>query len=173
MGVLSGWVGSLVETQFMKDQSGRVVFVPFNPARPGYYVDTASDDKKIKSPMAMYTAARIFVEMLGSLCCLAFTQAVAFADPAEPVAHKVKVALVVYFITSLPFMIFPRWLLNKLYREMISGICSSLSEASAESMGNLQRTANRSRRIAILVLIGLALVLAGIVVAVLVGHRGR
>jgi hypothetical protein len=171
MGVLSGWVGSLVETQFRKDQSGRVVFLP-GIGSTGYYVDDASADKKIKSPMAIYTAARIFVELLGSLSCLTVTMAIAFADPAQPVAHKIKVALVVYFISSLPFMIFPRWLLGRLYREMISGICSSLSEVSAESMRNLQQTANRSRQIAILVLIGLSLVLTGIIVAVLVAHRG-
>ena len=170
MGVFAGWVGSLVDTQFRKDQSGRAVFLP-GIGRAGYYVDN-TDDKKIKSPMAVYTAARIFVELLGSLSCLALTMAIAFADPAQPVAHKIKVALVVYFISSLPFMIFPRWLLGKLYREMIFGICSSLSEASAESMGNLQQTANRSRQIAILVLIGLSLVLTGIIVAVLVAHRG-
>jgi len=169
MGVLSGWVGSLVETQFRKDQSGRVVFLP-GIGRTGYYVDDASDDKKIKSPMAVYMAARIFVELLGSLSCLAFTMAIAFADPAQPVAHKIKVALAVYLIASLPFMIFPRWLLGKLYREMISGICASLHEANSASIQGLQ-AAGRSRRIVILVSIGLMLMLAGIAIAALVGRR--
>jgi hypothetical protein len=172
MAALSGWVSYLVETQFRKDQNGRVVFLP-GMTGTGYYVDNASEIEKIKSPMAVYTAAVIFVELLGSLCCIAIMMAIAFSDPSVPVGHRIRVGLAVYLIVSLPFMIFPRWLLGKLYREMIPGICSSLSAATAESIEGARRNLVSSRR-RMLLLVGLTLLMIAIVLIVLVGpHSPR
>jgi hypothetical protein len=64
MGMLSAWIGQLVDARCRKDSSGRLVFLPYGRCRAGYSLDSASDYQKVKALVAIYAVASLF-EVLG------------------------------------------------------------------------------------------------------------
>jgi len=167
MGTFSGRLLQLVDAQFRKDQSGRVVFLPYGPRKTGYYVETPSDDQKIKSLVAIYTAASGLFQVLGFLSSYLLMQAVIFPDRPTTRAGKMEVGLIVYGISSLVFWFGPRWLLWKLYREMLPRVCSSLREASPASTCDLQETEKHLQPRMFLIVVGATLILGGVLLAAL------
>jgi len=165
MGMFSGWILQLVDSQFRKDQSGREVFLPYGPGKAGYYVESTSDDQKIKPLIAIYTAASGLFQLLGFLTSLILMQAVIFPDRPITLAGKLEVGLAVYGISTLVFWFAPRWLLGKVYREMLPGVCSSLSEATPASTRELQKTPNPLQRRMLIIFVGATLILAVILLA--------
>jgi len=175
MGTFSGRLFQLVDAQFRKDQSGRVVFLPYGPRKTGYYVETPSDDRKIKSFVAIYTAASLLFQVLGFLSSYLLMQAVIFPDRPTTRAGKLEVGLIVYGISALIFWFGPRWLLWKLYREVLPGVCSSLSEASPASTRDLEKTENplQRRMVVIFIFVGAFLILVGVLLAAWFVHLHR
>ena len=43
-----------VDLQFRKDPGGRLVFLPFGPRKKAYFVDSKSDEEKIRAFVKMY-----------------------------------------------------------------------------------------------------------------------
>src|SRR5271169_4989279 len=121
MGMFSGWSEQLLENQFGRDQSGRSVFLPFGPHRAGYHLDSLADDQKIKSLVKLYVLANSLLQGVGLLSGYFLGQAVIFPDRPTSLAGKLEVFLVVYSISVLIFFVVPRWLLGRLYREVIPG----------------------------------------------------
>jgi len=101
MGTLAGWILQLVNGQFRRDQSGRVVFLPYGPRKAGYYIDASADHKKIESLVAIYTASTGLFQVLGFLSSYLLAQAVIFPDRPVTRSGKMEVALIVYFISTL------------------------------------------------------------------------
>jgi len=47
--VFSRAMDNPVESQFRKDPSGRLVFLPLGPRKKGYFVDAKPEEEKIRS----------------------------------------------------------------------------------------------------------------------------
>ena len=54
-----------VETHFMKDRSERLVFVPFGPKHKCYFVDSKSDEEKIRAFVRMFRSLNQLIGFLG------------------------------------------------------------------------------------------------------------
>ena len=173
MGTLAGWILQLVNGKFRKDQSGRVVFLPYGPRKAGYYIDAWADHKKIESLVAIYTASTGLFQVLGFLSSYLLAQAVIFPDRPVTRSGKMEVALIVYFISTLVFWFGPRWLLWKLYRAMIPGICSSLPQASPASTLELEATPNAWQRRMLIVFVGATIILGGALLAAIFTYLRR
>ena len=172
MGTLAGWVLQLVNVKFRKDQSGRVVFLPYGRRKAGYYIDDTADHKKIESLVAIYTASTALFQVLGFLSSYLLAQAVIFPDRPVTRSGKMEVALIVYCISTLVFWFGPRWLLWKIYRAMIPSICSSLPQASSSTL-ELEATPNAWQRRMLIIFVGAWLILGGVLLAAMFIHLPR
>jgi len=164
MGVLSGILNSFAESQFAKDESGRVVFLPRGPRRLGYYV--GSDESRFKPVVKMYGLAATLINLTGSTASFAFLQALTFDQRSGTLASRLRFALVVYAISATILYIGPALLLWSVYRGVVTDLCSSLPTVEPGSV-SLVNPALSQRRTVVLVCVALALVLAlGIFAAV-------
>jgi hypothetical protein len=159
MGMLSAWIGQLVDARCRKDSSGRLLFLPYGRRRAGYYLDSASDYPKVKALVAIYAVGSLLFQVLGSTSALVITLG-ASSDRPGPLAGKLEFALIIYIISAFTFQWLPMWLLWRLYRSLLPELCSSLQEVGPESMGNLQTIPNPMRRRGLMVaFVGLLLML--------------
>ena len=53
-----------VDANFRKDQSGRLVFIPSGLKRKGYFVDSKSDEEKIRALVKMYRSATALISLM-------------------------------------------------------------------------------------------------------------
>ena len=158
----AGWDEQLLANCFRKDHTERLVFLPFGGNKPGYYIDTPSDEQKTRPFSRMYFLARALVQLVGMLSALFFAQGVAFADPRTSIAHKIKVFLVVYCVAISLFELLPLWLMSRLFRKSIPEICSAMAVAGVEEISQLNRSMSSLRRRLLLALGGLMILIAGI-----------
>jgi hypothetical protein len=160
MGMLSAWIAQLVDAHFRKDLSGRLVFLPYGRRRAGYYLDSASDQQKVKALVAIYAVASILFQLLGSTSSLIITLG-ASSDHPGPLAGRLEFGLIIYIISAFAFQWLPMLLLWRLYRSLLPEVCSSLLVVNSESMDNLQTIPNPMRRRGLIVAsFGLLLMLA-------------
>jgi hypothetical protein len=152
-----------VEAHFRKDRSGRVVFIPFSPKRKGYFVDSKSDEEKIRAFVRMYRSATTLITFLTSP--ILFVPAFILEDYGgfTPRGHRLAITFGIPLFFWL-VLIALAWMLWSLYKGAIPSLTSSLSEVGPDVMGQLSEISPRPRRLALLVaaagllLIGLALV---------------
>jgi hypothetical protein len=166
----STWDEHLLSASFRKNHAGRLVFLPFGANKPGYYINSASDEQKTKPFAKMYFLSRALVQLVGMLSALFFAEGVAFADPHTPAIHKIEVFLVIYSITIFLFELLPLWLMSRLYRKSIPEICSAMAVAGVEEIRQLDGSMSPLRR-NILVALGGLMILIGAIIAVLVARR--
>jgi hypothetical protein len=143
--MLSAWIGQLVDARCRKDLSGRRVFLPYGRRRTGYYLDSASDQQKVKALVAIYAVASLLFQLLGSTSSLVVTLG-ASSDHPGSLAGKLEFGLIIYIISAFAFQWLPMLLLWRLYRSLLPEVCSSLPEVGLESMDNLQTIPNPMRR---------------------------
>jgi len=150
----SAWDEQLLAYSFRKDHAGRLVFLPFGQKKPGYYIDSPSDEQKTKPFAKMYFLSRALVQLFGNLSAFLLAEGVISADPRASIAHKIKVFLVIYTIAVFLFEILPLWLLGRLYRKLIPQICSAIPVAGPEEIGQLDKSMSPLRRRALFIVIG-------------------
>lgn len=165
MGMFSGWIDQAIALRFRKDASGRLVFLPFGPRKPGYYADAPSDEPKLKSLVKMYTVAAALINLMGSLGSYAITQATVVHNRSVPLAKELENALAAYSISVLVLLILPAWLLWKTYRGLIKELCASLSPVGPESIREMEKPSLPFRRRLIIISVGLMIVGLAIAVA--------
>jgi hypothetical protein len=154
-----------VEAHFRKDRSGRLVFIPFSPKRKAYFVDSKSDEEKIRALVKMYRSAIQLISWLAFPSV--FVPAVILEDYAglSPRGHRFAIAFGIPLFFWLVCGALA-WMLWSLYKEAIPSLTSSLSEAGPEVMGQLREISPRPRRLprlvvaAGLILFGFALLAA-------------
>src|SRR6266436_10224991 len=159
----SRFMNYAVETHFMKDRSGRLVFVPFGLKQKCYFVDSKSDEEKIRAFVRMYRSLNQLIAFLGYPSV--FIPGLVLEDLAglSPRGHRFAIAFGIPLIFWLVGGALA-WMLWGLYKEAIPSLTSSLSEAGPEVMGQLSEISPRPRRLRLLVvaagliLLGLALV---------------
>jgi len=170
MGIFSQWLDNLAQRQFRKDGAGRSVFAPFGLRRPGYYVES-SDADKIKPLVKMYALASALINVVGSLATLAFTQALVFDERSMPLRKKLEFGFTVYSIAGLLIYVFPALLLWRVYRGLITDLCSSLPTVEPDSLRQMKRSSNNFPAAPLLVLIAISILILGIVLVFAVSRR--
>src|SRR6266436_8829279 len=139
-----------VDAHFRKDQSARLVFVPFSLQRKCYFVDAKSDAEKIRAFVRMY---RSVFQLISFLTYPSFIfPALILEDYAglTPRGHRFAIA----FGIPLLFWLVLCALLGMLwsfYKGAIPSLTSSLSEVGHDLKGQLSEISQRSWRPALLV----------------------
>jgi hypothetical protein len=164
MGLFSEVLDNLIRGRFGKDESGRLVFLPFGPRRPGYYVD-AADEYKITSLVKLYAVAGALINLVGSVAAFALSQALLFDHRSGPLLKKLETSIVVYSICAVLLYLAPALILWNVYREVMAGLCSSLATVGPESIRPIKRS-RRLRTLLVIIAVGFMVIAIGIFVAV-------
>jgi hypothetical protein len=140
-----------VDANFRKDPSGRLVFLPSGPKGKGYFVDSRSDEEKIRALVKMYRSATTVVTFLTSPSI--FVPALILDDYGglTPRGHRLAIAFGVplFFWLVLVSLV---WMLWSLYKAAIPSFTSSLGEVGPDVMGHLREISQPSRRLPLLVI---------------------
>jgi len=155
-----------VDTHFLKDRNGRLVFVPFGLARKCYFVDSKSDEEKIRAFVRMYRSLNQLISFLGYPSV--FIPGLILEDFAglTPRAHRFAIALGIpsFFLLVLIALLWMLWL----YKRAIPSLTSSLIEVGPDIKGGqLSEIPQRSWRPALLVAIGFFLLMVLALFAIL------
>ena len=162
----------VVDGQFRKDPSGRLVFIPFTRRGKCYFVDSKADEEKIRAFVKMYRIPNTVISLL--LCPMVMAPALILEDYGEltPRAHRLTIALGIsgFFWLSLIALTLMLWLV---YKAVVPGLTTSMSEVGSEikaQLGALSPERPGLRRIALVCLVA-GLILLGLALFALTGHR--
>jgi hypothetical protein len=159
-----------IQGQFKKDPSGRLVFFPFTSKGKSYFVDSKSDEEKIRSFVKLFRSAIALISFLTypSLFVPAFVlEAYAGLSPKQ---HRLAIVLGIplFFWLVLAAL---AWMLWGVYKGTIPVLTASLSEVGPDLKRQL-REASPSRLLALLCLFaGIVLLGVGILAAWHYSHR--
>ncbi len=161
-----------VESQFRKDPSGRLIFLPFGRRKKAYFVDSKADEEKIRSFLKMYRGASTLISWLGMVGIYVFGWS--STSRAGSGAIPVWTRLTPFVGSSLVYvliMILWAGMLWGLYKETVPGLTSSLTEVGPDLRVQLTEIFPRRHLVLVCVLAGLTLVGLGLLVAVLHSPR--
>ena len=159
--IFSRMMDYAVEAHFGKDQSGRLVFIPFSRKGKGYFVESRADETKIRAFVKIFRSAMQLISWLSFPSI--FVPAIILDDYAglSPRGHRLAIALGVplFFWLVLSAL---AWMLWSSYKGAMPTLTSSLREVGPDVMGQLRANPDRRRPLrlfvaAILLLIGAAL----------------
>jgi hypothetical protein len=138
-----------VDAHFRKDQSGRLVFVPFSLTRKCYFIDSKSDEEKIRAFVRMYRSVFQLISFLTYPSLI--VPALILEDYAglTPRGHRFAIAfgIPLFFWLILCALL---WMLWGLYKGAIPSLTSSLSEVGPDLKGQLSEISRRSWRLPLL-----------------------
>jgi hypothetical protein len=153
----------LVERQFGKDPNGRLVFLPFGPKGKCYFVDSKSDEEKIRAFVRMYRSASTLISLLTSPSIV--VPAVLLEDYSGLThrAHRWAIALGIpaFFWLVLILVALVVW---AAYKANVPSLTSSLTEVGPDMKDQLSPASPPSqfqRRVAIVALLAGALLVGG------------
>ncbi len=161
-----------VDTHFRKDRSGRLVFVPFGLKRKCYFVDSKSDEDKIRALVRMYRSLNQLIAFLGYPSV--FIPGLILEDFAglSPRGHRFAIAFGIPSIFLL-VLIAVLWMLWSLYKEAIPSLTSSLIEVGPDLKDQLSEISQRSWRPPLLVATGFFLLMVLALFAILAASHFR
>lgn len=151
-----------VDAQFQKDPSGRLVFLPSGRKGKAYFVESKSDEEKIRAFVKMYRGAGTLIYWVQNLCFLAWIES--FTTSAHRWTTEVGIASFFIFVFLLAV-----WVLWRLYKQTVPTFTASLSEVGPDLRDQLTDVCPPPQRLRVLVLaslfagvviLGLAIVLA-------------
>jgi hypothetical protein len=133
-----------VESQFRRDPSGRLVFLPLGPRRKGYFVDSKSDEEKIRSFLKMYRSASALINLL--IFPSVYLPGFVLSFCRIPLRSKLETLAGTSLFVMLLFgaLIFMLW---TVYKETVPGLTSSLSEVGPDIRGQLSEISARPRHL--------------------------
>jgi len=159
----SKFIDRAVDSQFRKDPGGRLVFVPGRKGKC-YFVDSKSDEEKIRALAKMHLSA---IQLISWLTFpVLYVPAVILEDYAglTPRGHRLAIALgipAIFWLVLIALML----MLWGLYRQAVPSLTASLSEVGPELKGQLTPLTEISpgrRRLALLCF-GASLLILGLV----------
>jgi hypothetical protein len=162
----------IADVHFRKDPSGRLVFIPFTRRGNCYFVDSKADEEKIRAFVNLYRIPNTVISLL--LCPIVMVPALVLEDYGglAPRAHRLTIALGIsgFFWLIFVAVTLMLWLV---YRATVPGLTASLSEVAPEIKAQLIATSPQQpgRRRAALVCLVAGLILLGLALFVLTGHR--
>jgi hypothetical protein len=133
-----------VERQFRKDPSGRLVFLPFGRTGKAYFVDSKSDEEKIRSFVKMYRSVAALISLLTfpsvyvpGLILNSYAGAILLRSKLE-----ILVGISLFFMLVLIAL---QWMLWGVYKQTVPGLTASLSEVRPDLKGQLSEASPPSR----------------------------
>jgi hypothetical protein len=142
-----------VEVNFRKDRSGRLVFIPFSLKRKCYFVDSKSDEEKIRALVKMYRSATTLITFLTSPCLLVPGLILEDYAGLTPRGHRLMIAFGIPLFFWLILMAL-LWMLWSLYKGAIPSLTSSLIEVGPDGpdlKGQLSTISQRPWRLSLLI----------------------
>jgi len=156
-----------VDRQFQKDPSGRLVFLPSGKA---YFVDSKSDEEKIRAFVKMYRSAGALISWL------VYLSFYAWIGSFDTGAHRWTTEVGISSLFSLLFLL-SLWMLWSLYKKTVPAFTSSLSEVGPDLKGQLSEISPPSRRLRGLALVslfaGIVLLGIGLILVTRQSSRGK
>jgi hypothetical protein len=150
-----------VDAHFRKDPSGRLVFFPFTSKGKAYFVDSKSDEEKIRSFVKMFRSAIALVSLLTYPSL--FVPAFILEDYGglSPKQHRLEIALGIplFFWLALATL---AWMLWGVYKEAVPGLTASLREVAPDVRRQL--TEASPSRLPVLLCLFAGLVLLGVAI---------
>jgi hypothetical protein len=138
-----------VDTHFRKDRSGRLVFIPFTLKGKCYFVDSESDEEKIRPFVKMFRSAVQFISFL--MYPSLFVPGLILDNYAgmSPREHRLAIAfgIPMFFALVLGALV---WMLWSSYKGAIPSLTASLSEVGPDAKGQLRQVSQPSRRLPLL-----------------------
>lgn len=154
-----------VDGQFRKDPSGRLVFLPFSSKGKAYFVDSKSDEDKIRAFVKMYRSATVLMSWMAYPGIYVGTMLNFYAG-ATPLRTRLEaVAGISLFFLLVFFLLL--WVLWGVYKKTVPSLTSSLSEVGPELKGQLRKISpapQRLRTVALLCVIAIIILLMGAVI---------
>jgi hypothetical protein len=152
---------SAVEAHFGKDINGRLVFIPFTSKGKRYFVDSKSDEEKIRAFVKMYRSALAVISFIVNPVIWGVGFFLDDYAGMTPRSHRLAVAVGVplFFWLVLIGLMIMLWVL---YKQAIPAFTRSLSEVGPDVQIQLAAISPKRRRIA-LVCVGALLLLIGLV----------
>jgi hypothetical protein len=162
-----------VEFQLRKDPSGRLVFLPFGTRGKAYFVDSPSDEEKIRAFVKMYRSASTLVSwMVIGIYIFGLTSmnshAGAGAIPLRTRLAPLVIGNLVYMLVVIVFA----WILWGIYKKTIPSFTASLPEVGAGAQSQLSNLPNARKRV-VLICFGAGLLLLGLILLLAVQRRPR
>jgi len=165
--MLSRIIDRAVDSQFRKDQSGRLVFIPFTLKGKCYFVDSKSDEEKLRGFVKLFRTTLTLISWLSFPSI--YIPGLILDDFAglTPRGHRLAIALGVplFFWVILAALAFMLWFV---YKTAVPNMTASLNEVGPEVKGQLREISRRPRRVAL----GVALACFGLLLLMIVGILG-
>jgi hypothetical protein len=160
----------LVEVQFRRAPSGRLVFVPFGRKGKCYFVDSKSDEEKVRAFVKMYRIATWLIVFL--VCPMVMVPGLILEDYGglTPRAHRLTVALGISGFFWLGF-IAVQLILWGAYKAAVPGLAASLSEVGSDIKAQLRVTSPPPSQPLALVCFFAVLLLMGLAIFAVTGHH--
>ena len=168
LSLFSRLIDGNVERQFGKDPNGRLVFIPFGRKGKCYFVDSKSDEEKIRAFVKMYRSTSALISLLTSPGIMVPALLLEDYGGLTPRAHRLAIALGIsgFFWLVLILVALILW---AAYKANIPALTASLSEVGSDVKDQLRPASPPSRlqrRSAIVILLAAFVLMAGVVVAV-------
>jgi len=167
------WMNRLADAHFRKEPGGRLVFIPFTRKGKCYFVDSKADEEKIRAFVNMYRIPNTLISFV--IAPMVVIPGLILEDYGglTPRAHRLTMALGIsgFFWLSFVGLALLLWFV---YRAAVPGLTASLSEVAPEIKAQLRAVSpqqERSRRVALVCLLA-GLILLGLALVALTGHRG-
>jgi len=161
-----------VEAQFRKDPSGRLVFLPTGVRGKAYFVDSQSDEDKIRSFLKMYRSAFAIVSLL--VFPSIYLPGFVLNFCRMPLRSKLETnaGTTTFFLLLFGALMFLLW---SVYKETVPGFTASLSEVGPDRKGQLSEISPQPRRVQrlALVVLGVSTLLLGLMVLAVWLHFRR
>ena len=159
---------------FRKDASGRLIFLPRGPRKTGYYIDSASDEQKLKALVKLNVVALMFFNLagfLGSYTLAATWESLYFIHLPISIEARVLRVAAVYLISALVIQFTPILVIQKIYQRSLRDICQNLQPAEPGLLGTLSGGSNPLRRV--LLALAVAILLMGVLFAAVARRQVR
>ena len=165
--MFSGIMDRAVDSQFRKDQNGRLVFIPFTLKGKCYFVDSKSDEEKLRGFVKLFRSTLTLISWLSFPSV--YVPAVILEDFAglSPRGHRLAIALgiILFFWLILCALAGMLWIV---YKKTVPTVTASLSEAGPDVKSQLREISHRPGRVAL----GVAIACLGLLILMMVGILG-
>ena len=160
-----------VAFHFKKDPSGRLVFLPLISKGQGYFVESKSDEEKLRAFVKMYRSANLLLTLLCYLVILAPTSlGYNLYAGAIPMRAKLMTAVGTGLFWVLCYGA-SAWTLWSLFKKTIGNFTDHLAVAGPGVVGQVSE-ASSGRRLALLIVFA-ATIIIGVALLVAVQHAHR
>jgi hypothetical protein len=141
-----------VDGQFRKNPSGRLVFLPNGRKGKAYFVDSKSDEERIRSFVKMYRSASALISLLFPTVYLPALMLNSYAGPILQRNKLETLAGIGLFFILVPLAL--QWMVWGVYKNAVPGLTASLSEVEPDLKGQLSDAFPPPRRLRVLALVG-------------------